>query len=177
MAEKNIPELANLITLIYEKWGASNPLIAGFYRWENLVYAVLAGAGLIILFSVGFRRRKLIPEKLQNVLEFIVESVNDFVAATLGHYSARFVPFLGTLFLYILCMNLMVLVPGMKSPTSDLNVTVSLALVVFVYVQYTALRELGLKGMVQHLCGGLLKKPSGPADFIVLLIVPLIFFI
>jgi F-type H+-transporting ATPase subunit a len=68
-------------------------------------------------------------------------------------HGPRYVPFLGTLFIYILVMNLFGLIPFMDSPTSNLNVTVSLALIVFVYAQYIGFRELGVMGWIDHMAG------------------------
>ena len=68
-------------------------------------------------------------------------------------YGPRYVPFLGTLFIYILAMNLFGLIPFMHSPTASLNVTVALALTVFVYAQYTGFKELGPLGWADHMLG------------------------
>jgi F-type H+-transporting ATPase subunit a len=78
----------------------------------------------------------------------------------------RYLPFLGSLFIYILSMNLFGLIPFMDSPTSNLNVTVALALVVFVFSQWIGFRELGVIGYFDHLMGN-------PRTFIGWLLVPL----
>ena len=80
----------------------------------------------------------------------------------IGPEGRHFTPFVGTLFLYILVMNLAGLVPGLKSPTSNLNMTLALALCVFAYVQYTGVRRLGVWGYVQHLLG----QPQGVVGWI-----------
>jgi F-type H+-transporting ATPase subunit a len=88
------------------------------------------------------------------VVEYAVEMLYDFVVGILGpKYGPRYVPYLGTLFIYILAMNLFGLIPFMDSPTSSLNVTVGLALCTFLYVQYTGIRELGALGYVDHMAG------------------------
>src|SRR4029079_11816604 len=63
------------------------------------------------------------------------------------------VPFLGTLFIYIFCMNLFGLVLFMDAPTSNLNITFALGLTVFVYVQYVGIRNLGVVGYLDHMLG------------------------
>jgi F-type H+-transporting ATPase subunit a len=68
-----------------------------------------------------------------------------------------YTPFIGTLFMYILLMNLMGLVPMMKSSTTSWSVTLALAITVFVYVQYAGIKELGFLGYIDHLLG----KPRG----------------
>jgi len=72
----------------------------------------------------------------------------------------------GTLFVYILLMNLMGLLPLMKSSTSSWNTTVALALCVFCYVQYTGIRKLGAVGYLDHMCGQ-------PRDIVAIIMVPL----
>jgi F-type H+-transporting ATPase subunit a len=95
----------------------------------------------------------LLPGKLQNLVEFVVETLSNFVEGVLGPEGRRFVPFLGTLFLYIYLQNIFGLVPFMFTPTSVLSTTVALALVVFVYVQWVGLRSNGLVGYLRHLAG------------------------
>jgi F-type H+-transporting ATPase subunit a len=65
-------------------------------------------------------------------------------------------------------MNLLGLVPLMSSPTSNLNITVALAICVFVLVQYLNIRNMGLKGFLYHLAGS-------PTNAVGWLIVPLMF--
>jgi len=83
-----------------------------------------------------------------------VEGLSSFIISILGPAQGpRFVPFLGTLFIYILAMNLFGLIPFMHSPTASLNVTVALALTVFVYVQFIGFKELGPLGWLDHMLG------------------------
>jgi F-type H+-transporting ATPase subunit a len=84
----------------------------------------------------------------------LVGGLNDFITGILGEkHAKRFVPFLGTLFVYIWFMNLIGLIPFMESPTSNLNVTLALAVTVFLYSQWIGLRSLGPIGYVDHLMG------------------------
>jgi F-type H+-transporting ATPase subunit a len=63
------------------------------------------------------------------------------------------VPFLGTLFVFILTMNYAGLVPFLKSPTANINTTLAMAICVFLYVQWTGIRSLGIGGYIDHLAG------------------------
>jgi len=96
----------------------------------------------------------------------IVETLDSFVSGVLGKHGRQFTPFLGTLFVYILLMNFLGLFPVMKSPTSSINTTVALAICVFLYVQYTGIRRLGIVGYLDHLCGQ-------PRDLVAIIMVPL----
>jgi F-type H+-transporting ATPase subunit a len=96
----------------------------------------------------------MIPGRLQNLVEMAVEGLSNFITDILGpRHGPRYVPFLGTLFIYILFMNLFGLIPFMDSPTSSLNVTVALAIVVFLYSQFIGFKELGVVGWLDHMAG------------------------
>jgi F-type H+-transporting ATPase subunit a len=166
-AQEGLKEVANWITLVSEKWHGA-PWADFLHHWENVVFAWTIALGLILLAFFGTRRRKDIPGPLQNFLETIAEGVDRFITDVLGERGRKFVPFLGTLFLYILCQNLIGIVPGMKSPTSSLNTTVALAVTVFFYVQWTGIRENGILGYVDHLMGS-------PRDLVGWIMVPLNF--
>jgi F-type H+-transporting ATPase subunit a len=112
---------------------------------------------IILIASVASRRRQMIPARLQGACELVIGGIDDFVCGILGPKGRKYTPFIGTLFIYILFMNLLGLVPLMKSPTSSLSTTLALAICVFVYVQFTAIREMGFLGYLDHLSG----KPRG----------------
>src|SRR5207249_10950677 len=122
--------------------------------FEPLLFSLVIALLLIWAARAATRNPSLQPVGLQNVVELAVERLNDFILGILGpEQGPRFVPLLGTLFIYILAMNLIGLVPFMKSPTSSLNVTVALALTVFVYVQWVGMRGLGAWGYLHHMMG------------------------
>lgn len=109
---------------------------------------------ILIIVSLTVRRRlSIVPGRLQNMLEFAVETLTHLVESIMGPAGGRFVPFLGTLFLLILVSNYMGLMPGLRAPTSSLNTTVALALAVFVVSHYYAIRTRGLKGYLLHYTG------------------------
>jgi F-type H+-transporting ATPase subunit a len=110
-------------------------------------------AALAILAYLGTRRMRKVPGPLQNVLEMTVSSLFNFIESVIGPGSRKYCPFVATLFLYILVMNVMGVIPGFKSPTSGLNMTVALALCAFFYVQYSAIRANGLWGYIKHMTG------------------------
>jgi F-type H+-transporting ATPase subunit a len=124
------------------------------HRFEPVFFSLLVALVLSLIAFLATRKKQLIPGPFQNGVETVVEMLYDFVVGILGpKYGPRYVPYLGTLFVYILAMNLFGLIPFMDSPTSSLNVTVGLALCTFLYVQYTGIRELGALGYVDHMAG------------------------
>lgn len=155
-----VPEPPNVITLFNAAFGDSptlGPLAQFLHRWENAVFAAVIIAGLTLMALMATRRVATIPGPAQNLMELLVERLDGFVHSVLGSAGRHFTPFVGTLFLYIFTMNVAGMVPGLKSPTSNLNMTLALALCVFGYVQYTGIRRLGLWGYVRHLLG----EPQG----------------
>lgn len=118
--------------------------------FQNMVL----GAVLLILFAV-FSRRKIqkVPQGLQNVGEFIVETIDRFVTGLMGHHGRKYVPFAGTLFLFIFLMNVLGDIPGFHAPTSNLTFTLALGITVFCYVQWEGIRARGLVGYFKHFAG------------------------
>ena len=124
------------------------------HHYEAVIFSLFIALLLCILAMAATRNPKMIPGGLQNVAEMVVEGLYNFILGILGpKHGPRYVPFLGTLFVYILFMNLFGLIPFMDSPTSNLNVTVALALIVFIYAQYIGFRELGVVGWIDHMAG------------------------
>ena len=162
-------ELPNLVTLIAERFSHAQ-WAHELILWENVIFSFLVILGLLLFGYFASRKAKLIPGRLQNFAEIIVSGVDNFVCGILGEKGRRFVPFLGTLFIYIVVMNLIGLVPFFKSSTSSWSTTLALSLCVFVYVQYTAFKELGFLGYLDHMMG----KPRGILAFSV--VIPIMMF-
>ena len=114
------PELPSIISLLIERIG-NTALARHLVQWESVIFSLLTG---FILFAVVYyaqRDRRLIPARLQNAVEVIVLSIDDFVCGILGPQGRKHVPFIGTVFLYILCMNFLGVVPFMRSATSNFS--------------------------------------------------------
>lgn len=148
----------------------ANPLFKSIYLWEHISYSLIIVLLLGILAYFASRKKSMIPGRLQNCAEVVVGGLDDFVCGILGPKGRRYTPFIGTLFVYILFMNLSGLIPFIKAPTSSWSTTLALSLCVFFYVQYTAIKEMGFLGYMDHLAG----KPRGVLAFTV--IMPLFMF-
>jgi F-type H+-transporting ATPase subunit a len=147
--------LANLMEgeAIHDAAHAHNPVARFLVTYQAPLFSALVALVLCGFLIAGARSMSMLPGNLQNVVEFVVESLAGFVEGVLGPEGRRFVPFLGTLFLYIYLQNIFGLIPFMFTPTSVLSTTVALALVVFVYVQWVGLRSNGVVGYLRHLAG------------------------
>ena len=165
--EEGLKELANFITLLNDFFH-DVPFVQFLHQWENVVFSVIAGIFLIVFSFFATRKKSLIPGPLQNALELAVESLENLVVGTIGPRGRTYLPFIGTLFLYILTQNFMGLIPGFKAATSSLNTTVALAICVFFYVQGIGIKENGFFGYIHHLMGS-------PHDVVGWIMVPLNF--
>lgn len=145
-------ELPNIFTFVTRILGEGT-VSQVLHEWETVFFSLLAASIVILVARAASKNAKIVPGPLQNAVEWAVETLYNFLTGILGPKGARYVPFLGTLFLYILCMNYMGLIPLLKSPTSVFNQTIALALCVFVYVQFEGIRNLGILGYLHHLAG------------------------
>lgn len=91
------------------------------------------------------------PGVVQQMLEIGVRSVNTMLDAFIGKNGRRYFPVMGAFSFYILVANLVAFIPGMQPPTSDLNTTVSLALVSFVYYNAIGIKAQGAAYFKQFL--------------------------
>jgi len=115
------------------------------YSW--VIMLILVGLGLLASRSIS-----LVPKGAQNVFELIVGGLEDFMVEITGEEGRAFFPFIATFFLYIMFCNLIGLLPGFLSPTSNINTTLSLALCTFVYTHYLGIRYHGVK-YIKHFLG------------------------
>ena len=107
---------------------------------------------LLVLAWVGTRRMAAVPRGWQNIWEWVCEVFRGFAVAVIGPGGERYMPLLATFFIYIFFLSLFGLIPGCISPTTTLNMTVALAIVVFFAVQYFGFRTHGL-AYVKHFVG------------------------
>ncbi len=136
-----------------------------------LFYNSLVIVALMVAFALFARRSlKRIPRGLgiENIGEAIVEGLNRFTTEIIGPGGERYTPLIGTIFIYILLMNLLSIAPGFHSPTANLSITLALGIVVFVIVQYEGIRQNGLGGHVKHFAGPMpaLAPLMFPIEFI-----------
>ena len=138
------PELPNFLSLLAHKLGSESAVGKFILNWENIIFSLIIVLIISLLVIFSSRRLKLVPQnRLQSAIEMFISGVDNFVCGILGNQGRKLVPFIGTLFIYILFMNLFGLIPLMKSPTSSWSTTLGLALCVFIYVQYTAIKQFG----------------------------------
>jgi len=156
------------ISLVAEKLGA----LWGFPVTNSLLTAWVTMLVLVLLSVIGTRRLSLVPSNAQSVAEFVVGGLYDFFGQISGpRYIRRFFPLLASLFLFIVAANWVGLLPGvgtigfhheketaqhaavpaaepvftplLRAATADLNMTVGLAIVAVIAIQFFGFAILG----------------------------------
>jgi F-type H+-transporting ATPase subunit a len=110
--------------------------------WGLMVVLVLGG-------FLATRALKVSPGRLQTVLELIVGAIEDQIRGTMRAAPARYVPLIGTLFLFILTANWSSLVPGIEPPTAHIETDAALGLIVFCAIVYFGIRTRGFGGYLK----------------------------
>jgi F-type H+-transporting ATPase subunit a len=106
----------------------------------------------IVLVIASTRRRREIPGPFQNFIEFMFEALGSFGESLGGKKARAFMPLFATLFVFIILSNWSGLVPpvgkvpALRAPTSDVNITIGLALVSFATFHFSGVRYLGFRG-------------------------------
>ncbi len=105
---------------------------------------------VILSFWLMARGARMIPSGRQNVAEWIFESLESFAMSLGGPGAKPYIPLFAAFFLLILFSNWSGLIPGVgrviwfRAPTSDVNVTIGLAMVAFLFFQFQGFKHLGL---------------------------------
>lgn len=112
-------------------------------------WGVMAGFGLLIVL-LRLRLNKQ-PSRWQNAVEAVVLAIEGALGEVLPAASVRRVlPFVATLWLFVLAANLVGLIPGLHAPTRDLSATAALAALVFGSTHWFGIRDRGLKEHLRH---------------------------
>jgi F-type H+-transporting ATPase subunit a len=129
----------------------------GILYWDETISASLFTAWIImiiilvlaVLLSRGIR---MSPRRPQNALEYVYEGLANFATSLGGPRARVYVPIFVTFFIFILLSNWSGLVPfvgrteQLRAPTSDVNITIGLALVAFAMFHIEGVRKLGFRG-------------------------------
>lgn len=126
--------------IVVWEWGALRLNATILWTWVVMGVLVLGAWALTGGLGVGV---EMSPG--QNVLEAIVESIEGQIKDVSGQDPRPFLPFVGTLFLFIVFSNVLGIVPGYRPPTGSLSTTAALALCVFVAVPVFGIQQQGLR--------------------------------
>lgn len=128
---------------------------------NTLLTSWLVVGGLILFAALFGRKLTLVPGKFQLLVEMLIDYVLDYIAETLGtrELAMRYLPLILTIFLFIFFANIMEFIPGFgsigwfhtggeftpvfRSASTDLNVTLALAIISFIVVEVSGVMIVG----------------------------------
>lgn len=117
-------------------------------------HIVLVGIIVLVLAKLATKSMQLVPSGVQNIMEAYIEGVISIGKDVIGAELARkYLPLIATIGLLVLVGNLIGIIPGFESPTSNVNMTLVLALVVFIYYNYEGIRVNGFIKYFGHFMG------------------------
>jgi F-type H+-transporting ATPase subunit a len=126
------------------------------YTWAIMLVLIVAG-------RLAARNLTLVPGKVQNVAEVVVEQIANFQDSVMGPKGRPFFPLIATIIIFVVTCNLNGLIPGSSSPTANLNTTLALALIIVLTTHLTGIYKHGLR---------YIKHFLGPSPFLIPLIFP-----
>lgn len=147
---------------VWSCWGGSLD-IGGLSFCMNFIFflLLLSFVAFIVLFYMAFRAPKVVPGKLQSVMEAGVQFVRENIAILMiGHEGDRFMPLLTTLFFFIFLGNILEVVPGINfSHNSRIAFPISMAIVSWVTYNAVGIQKYGFFGYAKKV----LFPPGAPA--------------
>jgi F-type H+-transporting ATPase subunit a len=133
---------------------------------NSALFMTLAVVLITALLVLSTRRRSLVPSRWQSISELAYEFIANMVRENAGTEGMQFFPFVFTLFTFVLCGNLLGLIPYAFTFTSHIIVTFALAAVIFIGVTIVGIAKHGI-GFVK------LFAPHGVPVWLLPLLVPI----
>ncbi len=138
--------MEGVYTFIGSITGEGNGLVIGHLLLVAVIVMWLANKAAVNMRAV--------PNGAQNIMEAYLEGVIAMGRDVIGEELARkYLPLVATIGLFVLVSNLIGIIPGFESPTSNINVTLPLALVVFIYYNFEGIRKQGVTHYFAHFMG------------------------
>lgn len=127
------------------------------HPWRNWLVMLLLTILLLLIAATVIGRSLSVdrPGKLQLTVEGIYGFLRTQASDVIGHGYEKYVPMFATIFIFILCSNLLGVVPGFESPTMYYVVPAGVAIISFAYYNVMGVREMGLVGHLKHFAGPL----------------------
>ena len=126
-------------SLVYWQHGIFQINATILFTWIVIVFVTIGSWLITRRLSTG----ESIP-RWQNLLEIIVAGIRQQLKEVTRKEPDRFMPFVGTLFLFVAISNTLSLIPGFQPPTGSLSTTAALAIAVFIAVPMYSVSEIGL---------------------------------
>ena len=121
------------------------------FHLDTIYMAILSSVIVLVIAIAATRSLKVIPTgRLQNMIEILVEGLLEQIDNNIGPKGRQVAPLVITLFIFLLIANWVGLVPGLTSPTSDINCNLGLALMIILVVNVLGVKEKGFAAHFGH---------------------------
>jgi F-type H+-transporting ATPase subunit a len=138
--------------------------IPGLSAYPHLTYMWVT---MVLLLGIGYlttRQLQLVPGAGQSLMELVVEGLLGFMERVMGHHARQHLAIIGGIALLIVTANLLGIIPGLFSPTVNINITAGCAITVFVYYHVIGFRRHGVS---------YIKQFTGPVWWLAPLMLPI----
>ena len=117
-------------------------------------HAILVMAIILIVAKIATTRLQIVPTGGQNAFEAFLDGVISMGKDVLGEKDSRkYLPLIATIGIVVFFSNMLGVIPGFESPTGNINFTLAMALMVFVYYNYEGIKENGFINYFSHFMG------------------------
>ena len=129
-------------------------VISENHNFLFLTHMLLSAFIAIFLAKVAMSNLQLVPSGTQNVMEAYLKGVLEMGIDVMGKAHARkYLALVATIGLFVGIANLIGIIPGFEAPSSSLNMTLTLALTVFVYYNFVGIKTHGVVKYFKHFTG------------------------
>jgi len=126
-------------------------VIFGHGQMMFVAHLILVAGIILFIAKLATKSLSAVPTGTQNVMEAYLGGVVSMGRDVIGEELARkYLPLVATIGLFVLVSNLIGIIPGFESPTSNINVTLVLALVVFLYYNYEGMKTQGAFNYIKN---------------------------
>jgi F-type H+-transporting ATPase subunit a len=142
------------------------------HNQATMVSALVVTGGLCYLAAIGSKRAikasdAIVPDEtltIKNFWDLVVSFIVSLGDSVMGKENRKYLPLVGSIFIFILFSNFFGLIPGFLSPTSSVTFNFGMAIVVFVCYHFWGIRETGFLKYMAHF--GMIELPSLKKIFI-----------
>lgn len=109
------------------------------------LWMIIATLAVMVFFTLGLRKKQTIPGRYQSIVEVSYEFIHSLVKSTTGVKGLKFLPLIFTVFFFIAANNLLGMIPGSYTSTSQVSVTFAMGISIFILVWIVGFYNHGLK--------------------------------
>lgn len=117
---------------------------------NSALFMLLAVLAVTTFFIIAFKRRAIVPGRVQSLGEIMYQFVHGIVEENAGHGGQKYFSFIFSLFLFIMFVNILGLIPFSFTPTSHIIVTFGMGAVTFIGITLIGLFKKGPVGFFKH---------------------------